>query len=132
MNSSWVVGFMVVVAAILWTSTISEARRDKESMVMEHRVLGTTKNGLWGNGGGLSMGMGKGWMSKFMGKSINKGEQFSIKKKVCMNPGPCYKKKLICPKKCRSGARIQKHHIPFPGRTSSSCTFNCNKCVAHC
>ena len=50
--------------------------------------------------------------------------------KICLIPGPCYKKKLVCPKQCSNGggiARIQPSH--FPG---ASCVLDCKKCTARC
>ncbi|PIA35308.1 hypothetical protein AQUCO_03500007v1 [Aquilegia coerulea] len=67
----------------------------------------------------------------------NKGRKF----KVCMTHNHCYKKKLVCPKKCgkksssptpsSSSSRLLLIPNHFPGH-NNHCVLNCKKCVAHC
>lgn len=48
--------------------------------------------------------------------------------KICLTPGPCYKKKLVCPKQCSGGGgRLQTNHIP-----GWTCILDCKKCTARC
>uniref|UniRef100_A0A1D1YNT0 Putative uridine nucleosidase 2 n=1 Tax=Anthurium amnicola TaxID=1678845 RepID=A0A1D1YNT0_9ARAE len=48
--------------------------------------------------------------------------------KLCLATGPCYMKKLVCPKQCGEGpGRLQKQH--FPGW---ACVFDCDKCTSYC
>ncbi|KAL5982964.1 hypothetical protein ACLOJK_017044 [Asimina triloba] len=46
--------------------------------------------------------------------------------KLCLNIGPCFKKRLVCPKKCRAPGRVENIHA------LTRCIFDCNNCIAYC
>uniref|UniRef100_J3MIA2 Uncharacterized protein n=1 Tax=Oryza brachyantha TaxID=4533 RepID=J3MIA2_ORYBR len=50
---------------------------------------------------------------------------------VCMEKGPCYKKRLTCPDKCFKSFSFKGKH-GGGGGGGGGCSFDCNKCEATC
>uniref|UniRef100_A0A0D9VXC9 Uncharacterized protein n=1 Tax=Leersia perrieri TaxID=77586 RepID=A0A0D9VXC9_9ORYZ len=91
--------------------------------------------GMGGGGmGGFNMpGMGGGWGGGYGGPSggYSRGGVV-VPTVVCSEKGPCYRKKVTCPKKCFSSYRSSGKGYGGGGG-GGGCTIDCKtKCTAYC
>ncbi|KAG8097772.1 hypothetical protein GUJ93_ZPchr0013g33769 [Zizania palustris] len=90
--------------------------------------------GMGGAAGGFNMpGMGGGWGGGYGGPSggYSRGGVV-VPTVVCSEKGPCYKKKVTCPKKCFSSYSNSGKGYGGGGG-GGGCTIDCKtKCTAYC
>ncbi|ERN03427.1 eggshell protein 2A [Amborella trichopoda] len=141
---------VLLVLAVLAASTLSRAFADVFSDELKknpgQKRAGNPDPGdfgIPGMGGGFGIpGIGSGWGNGIIGGGYGGGfggpnggySKGGIYRPtvVCSAPGPCYKKKLVCPAKCfKSFSKSGKNY--GSGGGGGGCTMDCKKkCVAYC
>ncbi|KAF0908306.1 hypothetical protein E2562_024720 [Oryza meyeriana var. granulata] len=84
--------------------------------------FGPPGGGGWGAGYGGAGGGGGGGYAR---------HEMAPPSTVCMEKGPCYKKRLTCPEKCFKSFSFEGKH-GGGGGGGGGCSFDCNKCKATC
>ncbi|CAA0825297.1 Unknown protein [Striga hermonthica] len=93
--------------------------------------------GFFGPGGGFNVPgfgpvAGGGYGSGFGGPTGGRSKSGIVRNPVtCTEKGPCYKKKLICPKKCFTAYGGSGKGYGYGGG-GGSCNIDCKKCRATC
>ncbi|CAD6206159.1 unnamed protein product [Miscanthus lutarioriparius] len=89
--------------------------------------------GMGGGGFGSILGMAGGWGGGYGGPADGYAHSGVVAPTVtCAEKGPCYRKKVTCPKKCFSSySGAGKGY--GGGGGGGSCTVDCKvKCTAYC